>query len=481
MTHHKSLLVPWLLVTGLACNALRGQDPVAAVRGELAYGYCRTLAGERFEGRLTGSPGYTAAARWAAGQFEKWGLKPLFGGKSFLQDYPSPYSVIEQAELTLKTPGKEGAEGKQLSLDPVKDFLPLLFSDSGEAEAELVFAGWGIHAPELGYDDYAGVDARGKFVICFRGVPDPSRDGFTEHDQHRTRMKQAAERGARGLFYIYNEVQANPNGDRIAGFLPLEISTSAADLILSEKGFTSADLRRDLLRYQRPLSFALKTRALLKVKARYFPEGIGHNIGAFIEGTDPQLRQEWIVLGAHFDHCGKHSGALFPGADDNASGSATVLEAARVLALPGHSPRRSILFALFGGEEMGLLGSQWFVKNEPYQGKKFAGMINVDMTGEGDSLGCGYGGEPVELKKILDTAGARLQIALQMREIRAVGVRSSDFAPFFLKGIPVVSLASNGPHLFYHQAGDTIYRINPEMLADSARFGVAVALELANR
>ena len=130
---------------------------------------------------------------------------------------------------------------------------------------------------------------------------------------------------------------------------------------------------------------------------------------------------------------------------------------------------------------MGLLGSNWLVKKGPYQGKRFSAMLNFDMTGEGDGLGCGFSAEPTNLKQMIEAASARLSILVKSREIRSVGVRGSDYAPFFQNGVPIVSLVSNGPHVFYHQAGDTLYRVNPDMLADAARFGISLALELANR
>lgn len=466
----------------LACiSSGYAQDVLSFIRPESAYGLCRKMAGEDFAGRYTGAEGYTAAARWAAAQLEQWGLKPAFDNQSYLQPFPAPHSIVDRTSAVLRLSPKDGGWEKEIVWEAGKDFFPLLFTDSGEAEAGVVFVGWGISAPDLGYDDYAGMDVRDKFVLCFRGVPDAANTAYTLHDEHRTRMKTARDKGAKGLIYLYEEVSANPNGDRLPGFLPLTVSYQAGDRILAEKGITSADLRRDLSRYRRSLSFELKAQLQYKVEARHFPEAQGYNIAAYLEGTDPQLRKEWIILGGHYDHCGKHAGMLFPGADDNASGSASVMEAARALATSGFRPRRSVAFVLFGGEEMGLLGSNWFVHKGPYQGGRFAAMINFDMTGAGAGLGCGYSATPAEWKQRIDHIVERLQIPLRSREIRGVGVRGSDFAPFFLSGVPVVSLASNGPHLYYHQQGDTIYRINPDMMAMASRFGLALALDWAER
>src|SRR4030042_818582 len=158
-----------------------------------AYTYCKTLSSEKFSGRLTGHEGYTAAAQWAASKFKEWGLRPFSREAGYLQPYPSPYVLIDKAEMSLfleeKPEGAKEATTKEAKLEPEKDFLPLLFSDSGDSTADLVFAGWGISAPELGYDDYAGLDARGKFVLCFRGTPEGGDQRYEPHDQKRARMK----------------------------------------------------------------------------------------------------------------------------------------------------------------------------------------------------------------------------------------------------------------------------------------------------
>ena len=111
---------------------------------------------------------------------------------------------------------------KEMKLTPEKDFLPLLFSDSGDRTAETVFAGWGISAPDLGYDDYAGLDVQGKFVVCFRGHARPDDRRYQVHDEHRTRMKTARDKGALGIIYIYAEIASNPNGDWLEGFTPAD-------------------------------------------------------------------------------------------------------------------------------------------------------------------------------------------------------------------------------------------------------------------
>lgn len=403
----------------------------------------------------------------------------------YLQPYPSPYTIIEDAKMTLHIPVSPGLSGKgeykDIILNPEVDFLPLLFAASGQQTAALAFVGWGISASQLNYDDYAGIDVKGKFVLCFRGTPDPSRPEFQFHDEHRTRMKVAKEKGARGLLYIYPEVLANPNGDWLADFMPSIISEKAADLILKEINTTSAELKRALETYKRPISFPLQSRPSYSVSSRHFPDGTGYNVAGWVEGSDPRLRKELIIVGGHFDHCGQHMGRLFPGANDNASGSAVVMALARIFASLTPKPKRSVMFVLFGGEEMGLQGSTYFAQHLPAGFEKIVAMFNYDMTGEGDGASCGLSASPPELKEGLEKANQEINIIRSMRIIRQVGVRSSDFAPFFRLGIPVVSFSSNGPHLAYHQTGDTIFRVNPEIMASIAQVSAVAIYFLADK
>jgi len=454
------------------------EKALASIRGEDAYGWVKTLASPEFAGRLTGSEGYAAAARWAAAKFKQWGLKPILPPGGYLQPYVSPYTVVQKAEMTYLPPGDKPAVKLELN----KDFLPLLFTDSGRAEAGLVFAGWAVSAPDLGYDDYAGLDVKGKFVLCFRGQPFPGDTRFQMHDEHRTRMKAALAKGALGVIYIYPEPISNPNGDWLQGFTPAIVSEKAADLILQERGLDSARLKRDLQTYDKPLSFALQGRLRYAVESRHVPDAMGYNIGAYIEGSDPALRKDVIVVGGHFDHNGTHAGLMFPGANDNASGSATVLAIAQAYARLASPPKRSVAFLLFGGEEMGLQGSTFFAGHLPVPFARVDGMFNFDMTGEGDGAGGAYAAAFPDLEKHLRAADRYVGILRGLGEMKgAVGVRGSDFAPFYEKGAATVAIGSNGPHLAYHATGDTIYRINPDIMADIAKLAFLASRSWADR
>ncbi len=476
----KFLSVVFIIISVVYCfpgekSNAKLDDGINAIESVDTYNFCKELSSSRFAGRLTGHEGYTAAARWVADYFKKWGLKPYENEDGYLQAYQSPYVIIDKAEMTIY------ADGNSFPLTVEKDFMPLLYSDSGSNKAPVVFAGWGIKAPELGYDDYAGIDVKGKFVLCFRGVPDRFDRRFTDHDQHRHRMQVAKELGAVGLIYIYPDPQANPNGDFIKGFTPALISYAAADRLLKEKGINASLMEDKLRNTKKPQSFSLNAVVDYRVQSRNFPDGIGYNVIGFIEGSDPELKKECVIIGAHLDHCGTHMGLMFPGADDNASGSAVVMEIAYAFSKMKTRPRRSVVFALFGGEELGLEGSSYMAEHFPSQFTKIDSMFNFDMVGEGDRVGCGLNANPPQFEKNLREANETLYTLSDVHYLKEIGVRSSDFAPFYLKGAICANLYSNGPHLNYHKSDENIYRINPEIMADASRLVFIAAYRWADR
>ncbi|HSQ36164.1 MAG TPA: M28 family peptidase [Candidatus Binatia bacterium] len=478
------VVIAILLVFALVLPADDLTEAEKRIAANELYEFCRVLAAPEFAGRLTGHDGYTRAARWAAARFEEWGLRPLSEKTGFLQPYPSPYSVLEKAELAVELPAPAGSgEGSatRLQAELNRDFLPLVFSDSGRhAGAGTVFCGWGISAPELGYDDYGGIDARGKFVFCFRGTPDPKDRRYQVHDEHRRRMQTAKDKGALGIVYIYDTVQINPNGDVIRGFTPLMVSEAFADKLLAAAGLSCGRVKKDLLTYRRPLSFALAARIDYQVQSRVDDDGIGYNVAGWLEGSDPGLRREVVILGAHFDGCGEHCGLLFPGANDNASGSGVVLGAAKAAAALKTRPKRSLLFVLFGGEEKGLQGSGWFAGHLPGAFDKVAAMFNFDMEGEGDRAGVAVSPVPESLQAAILRADEKNKTLVATRVLNPPGVRGSDYAPFYNLGIPCASFWSNGPHIEYHTVGDTIYRLNPDILADICRLALRSAFLFAD-
>jgi len=448
------------------------------------YQWVKTLSAEPFAGRLSGHSGYTQAARWAAAKFKEWGLRPLDSKQGYLQVFPSPLTTIESAALKAEVWKVE--QGKEvitatLTATAMTDFFPLVFSASGEGSAQVVFCGWGIYAPELGYDDFAGVDVKDQYVMCFRGTPDRSDRRYQFHDEHRTRMKVAKEKGARGLVYIYDEINVHPNGDFTPAFTPLMVSETFADQLFSQQKITCSQLRKDLQTYRRPISFPVQARFHYQVKTIHNPQAESYNIAGWVEGSDSRLRGEVIILGGHFDGVGTHMGFFCPAANDNASGGAMLLGVAKALAGLGKRPKRSILVVLFGGEEKGMQGSDFFAKHLPVPFKKMAAMFNFDMVGAGNDAFASIAAEPPNLKAAILQADETSKLLASTRTMTPPGVRGGDVAPFYYLGVPCAYFMSDGPFPDYHRPGDSIRRVNPDIMAELARLCFRAACIFADQ
>ncbi|MBN2431205.1 MAG: M20/M25/M40 family metallo-hydrolase [Acidobacteria bacterium] len=443
------------------------------IRAAEIYERVSEFSSPAYEGRLTGTTGYARAARRAADLFREWGLAPL--SEDYLQEFSVRYTEVRQASLTLRiqTESREEViEGEYFS-----NFYPLNFSGHGTVAAPVVFAGYGLSAPEYGHDDYAGLAVTDKIVMIIKGAP-PPREGedWTVYDDHRFRTANARRHGAAGLLYIYRPV-ANPNGDHLENFPMVQISTEMADAVLKASG-TSVEALKPLLNLRRNVSFVTKATADLAVQAER-RLGTGYNVVAFLPGSDPERQKEAVVIGAHLDHTGAWP-VLTPGADDNASGVAVVLAIARAMAQAGVRSPRSIVFVLFGGEEMGLLGSRRFAERPPAPIQKIHFVLNTDMVGAGpDIFVLGLKKDP-RFELLANRVKDSLGLTCRLEGNERIGSSGADHGPFIEKGIPAVSVfSSGGDHHGYHTDQDTIYWITPRIMEDIGRLVAGCALELA--
>jgi hypothetical protein len=439
-----------------------------------AYTLVERLTAPEFAGRLTGTPGYAAAAAWAAGELRAAGLAAPPGRPDYLQPFEVTLGGVESAAMTL-LPAKEGEEARALELS--NGFVPFLFSGSGDATAEVVFVGYGISAPELGRDDYAGLDVAGKVAMAVRGAPKDGRD-WRAHDSHRRRTANARAHGAAGYLFAESAI-ANPNGEPIADLPMAAISDEVADELLSGRDLKVEELRK-VLAQGGVASFATGRRVRLAVQARSPRRAEGHNVVAIVPGRDPALAGEYVLVGAHLDHCGDWP-VLLPGADDNASGSAAVLEIARAAAVLAPRPRRTLVFVLFGGEEMGLLGSHHFVRNPPAGLGRCVAMLNLDVIGAGNGVWAAGGENFPAVCAALSAARERWAPGLGVTcgRVDVTAEARADHGPFLLAGVPAVSLfGSGGRHVGYHSGDDSTWWITPRTIEAAARtvFGAAVAL-----
>jgi hypothetical protein len=440
------------------------------------------LASPPLAGRLAGGPGYMKAAHEMARRFRALGLQP--GGEdSFFQNLEVEYEEITAAHLGLVRP--DGST-RDLRLGP--DFTCRGFTGSGRFTAPVVFAGYGVSTPEKGYDDYAGIDARGKVVLTFKAPPPFRLDslGWGDSTLPRPKGRIAAAHGARGLLIV---AQGDPEGltkpigsvlegpgPEDEGFPRLMVDVPVAQEMLAGSGRELAGLKAGIDSTRSPHSLDLPVSVQVDVRARYRAKQPSVNVVGILPGTDPALRDQYLVIGAHLDHVGSQAHLRFPGANDNASGVGAVIAIAEAFARGGVRPRRSVIFALFSSEESGLNGAKRFVERPPVPLGKIVACLNLDCVAVGDSIQLGSGKTSPKLwglARDLDARGAR-------RTVEATwGGGGADATPFAEKGIPTLYFASRPSYTHLHQPGDTPDTLNPRLYETLARLAYQVAWKVA--
>ena len=447
--------------------------------GHRAYAYVEKLCQPEFAGRFTGHPGARRAAEWIGAQFAHWGLAPGGDAAGWLQLYPMIVTEqLARARLSLK----DGAFGP-VDYQEGDDFTVYINSGSARVTTEVLFAGFGISEPGKGRDDYAGLDARGKIVLIYRGLPAGEQD-WEFANERDYKMRAAAAHGAVGLLMLDRGDWPIRGGTiHEEGYFPglaaCNISKKVARDLFHGTFRDLDSVLRDLP--AKANSFALGRTLRLDVQTRRIEPGTGENVVAILHGSDPMLRDEYIVLGGHMDHNGVgKDGHLYAGADDNASGTAVVMELARVLAAMPQRPKRTLIFAGFGGEEQGLRGSKYFAYHPPVPADQIAAMLNFDMEGAGDG-GAFMGGRnylPAVMGAMTSTWSDSL--LARTRFGRGWGMGGSDHAHFNEQGIPTIYFSSTGDHPWYHQFEDLPHTLNIASLQSMGDRAIALIETLAN-
>jgi membrane-associated protease RseP (regulator of RpoE activity) len=452
----------------------------------------KALTTPEMDGRQSGTPGADLAARHLAAAFQAAGLRPGGDGGGYVQSFSVPLGIKLGVTNTL-TSTSPAARPWTLG----RDFIPLPVSEDGLVDAEVVFAGHGITAPDLGWDDYAGLDVTGRIVLVLGGEPrgrDPAspfrRPDAYHYSQHAHRIINAREHGARAILLVSHPAAGDDALPALAGLsqswsiLAAAITRGAADVLLAPAGRTLADLADEIDRRYHPGSRALGgARARLEVRL-VRERGTAANVVGVLPGTDPRRAGEVIVIGAHYDHLGRGGegslapdqfGTIHPGADDNASGTAAVVALARAFAAAGGTPR-TLVFAAFAGEELGLLGSTHYVRAPAHPVDRTALMLNLDMVGrlrEGKLYVAGVDSGTGLRDLVTGAAGADLSL-----DLRGDPYAPSDHTAFYAAGRPVLFLFT-GAHEDYHRPGDTWDRINGPGLAAVTAFASRVVAAVA--
>ena len=498
-----SILLAATLLTTVTVIAQRDKLEASAERLKKDVSY---LASDQLDGRRTGTNGANEAARYIASEFSKIGLR--VGVPQYLQTFP----YVAGVEL--------GKRNRLLTLNVGKDWMPLGFSTNKEMDnVPAILVGYGITASELNHNDYANPKVSGRVAIALSGTPDGDNPHgqFARHEEIRWKAIAARNAGAKALIVVARE--QNFNEDRLsrlrydntagdAGIPVITISRQAAESLLNKP---LADIEQ-AAKSKSDAAYAEVTTPISLTVDIIRREVPAYNVVGVLEGSDPVLKNENIVLGAHYDHLGRGgegSGSLTPdsadihhGADDNASGTAGLLELARVFTSQPR-PKRTLIFIAFGGEEEGLLGSAYYVNHPVTALTNTVAMINMDMIGRmrDRKLVIGGVGTAQEWKQIITQAnsaqsmkvtandtqpvrGVPIVVSANGRPIATVdpngafeltmnedGYGPSDHSQFYGKQIPVLFFWT-GTHSDYHKPSDTFDKINYD---DEARILSLVA------
>ena len=508
------------------------------VDGAIIKGYITFLAADEQQGRRTLTPGYEKMAEWGAGKFKEWGLKPAGENGTYFQKV-----IIGGARSTLVwTTGVPtlaiGARAFQLREG---DFTVSPTSTPAAAVAgEIVFVGYGISAPAKGLDEYAGIDVKGKVVVALKGSPTTApavrvqfapqgvggttaaadaKDEFADESADQKKAMTAYEKGAAGIM-LYDPpapaagfpgapgaaaVVAAGGGGRGAAAGPSPFKTTflyvtnigknvfdtimwtdpqeSANAYGRRLGLYRQDIKNKKTHSMRTGKTAqIKGYASMTLYGEAYKNNFARNVIAKIDGTDPTLKTQYVVLGGHLDHNGVRDGIVYNGADDNASGSAVVLEVARLMALHKVQPKRTIIFALWCGEEEGLLGSNYWGDN-PTDGVKMDAVVtnfNMDMVGLGDRIGAeGALNFPSIFKVVMKDQDPAIAKIVDASE---AGTGGSDYSAFISRGIEALGLmtAGRGGHPDYHDSTDDASKIEADILGWTGQFVLQGALNAAN-
>jgi aminopeptidase YwaD len=457
-----TFLIAALLITGAVVAQESLEPSPAKLQQHVSY-----LASDELDGRRTGTEGANKAAKYIAAEFERLGIRPAPATDSrkinvmsarYLQTFPYIGSVELGKNSVLSV-----RSGETLNLRVGEDWMPLGISPNQTLDLTgVVFAGYGITANELNHNDYKDTYSKNQVAVIQKGTPDGDNPHgrFTTAGQLRFKVAAAQSAGVGALLIISSEddlkndalAKLHYDNAGLAGIPVAVISKQTAEKLANAK---EVKLRTDVVR----------------------ADVAAHNVVGVIEGSDPVLKNESIVIGAHYDHLGRGGeGSLAPrpgeihhGADDNASGTAGVLELARIFSTQRPKLKRTLVFIAFSGEEEGLLGSNYYVNHPLVALDKTVAMINMDMIGrmKDRKLLIGGVGTAKEWRQLI-TAGANGSFELTMNED---GYGPSDHSSFYSKQIPVLFFWT-GTHNDYHKPSDTFDKINYD---DEARILSLVA------
>jgi len=478
-------LVVTAFVTSLAVSYVAAKEPTPEFSAREFQEAVKFLASDKLKGRGDGTKELDKAAAYIAKRFRKFGLQPAGDNRTFLQHFMMTVGAKLGPRNSLAYANGAG----QKTLAPQQDFVPFSFSADGRFDAPLVFAGYGITAPDLHYDDYRHLDAKDKFMIVLRHEPqeDDEKSPFagkqlTTHAAIVNKAINAKNHGAAGMILV-NDTGAHPSepdtlirfgslsGPEEMKLASLQVKAVIVDEWLKPSGHTLEELRQAIDKDLSNHSFALdpSLRITLTVDVQRIRRQVSNVVG-MLPGRDQKLGKQAIVMGAHYDHLGlgdEHSlapsqiGQVHHGADDNASGTSGMMELADVLTRRRAELKRSIVFVAFAGEESGLLGSSYYAQHPTVALDQTIAMLNLDMVGRvsKNRLYVGGTGTWPGFKKLVEDANRSIAGGGFELSYSASGYGASDHMSFTVRDVPVLFFFS-GLHADYHKPSDTWEKID---------------------
>lgn len=519
-----------VLMTAAALGAQSRAPEIESIQREEMKADLFFLASDEMRGRLTNTPEYRLAAEWIVSRFQRLGLKPAGDNGEYFQEFELVYGRLGEGNRMVVGDGASRRTARLL-----EEFYPVLHSANGEVKGAVVLAGFGVNAPKLDWDDYRGLDVKGKLVMVFEGDPQENNarsvfDGVvsSEYGTLWRKLQMAQEQGAAAVLLVPSETAAGRRRT-FASMAAADWPAKPPRIERYELASRVQRIRIPVVRISEALAEHILGTPLAPLRAKADQQGGGaqfpapqpvelktavtrtsivdRNLLAKIEGGDPRRKAEAVIISAHHDHDGADESQVFNGADDNGSGTVAVLDIAEAYvaaAKSGKLPARTVIFAVWGSEERGLLGSYAWLDRPLWPLEQTAAALNMDMIGRSEEVPDGggrrfYGLKPQqasanansvhvmgysyspELAAMVKQANSEIDLTLRMEYDNNRGnlVRRSDQWPFLQSGVPAVFFHT-GLHPDYHRMGDRPEKIEYGKVERIARLVYQSSWDVAN-
>ena len=448
--------------------------------GQKAMEHVAFLGSDEFEGRQPGTPGYQKAAEYVALKMKEFGLKPAVDNNSYFQQVTFKNRSYNQQPIRLQV---TEPENRRYYAGRNRDFFPVTGTGSGIVKGELVYAGYGIISEEPVWNDYSNIDPKGKIVLIAPGTPEILGTDESKKWTMDKKIKTAIEQGAVGVINMnISQQQGRRRGGRLSkdtcpdGFVVLSANRTFLDDVFYLANRSWKFLISKTLREKKSFSSPLPIVVEMETHYTFIDSLTAPNVIGILPGKNKKLKDEYIIIGGHLDHKGVGiDGFILNGADDNAGSAGVILEIARVLQANRFEPDRTVVFASWAGEEMGLVGSKYYTNNPLYPLDKTVIYMNIDMVGCGDTDL--YVGGMWEHSDFFEIIKSKMDEETKKKLRFRLNYRGSDHSSFLAKGVTWISLRSGNvltrdlkdEHPEYHKPGDTPDIIEPELLELAAR------------